>query len=156
MLIDFQRTTESLEPYIPDAQGNCSSDFEIVEIVFIALPGNGSDAIELIIANNSTPISLRGATNSFGEFGYNLSLSTGVSFTSGDNFTIFHPDLESSHLRLLHQIGNESRKICWSKTDQVTCRYDHDYPLLAVETGNHNMATIPSLCSHHHDTCTTS
>ena len=108
-----------------------------MEIVFIALPGNGSDAIELIIAPPQT-ISLRGATKSFGEFGYNLSLSTGVSFTSGDNLTIYHPDLERSHFRLLHQIGNESRKICWSKIDQITCPYDHDYPLLAIETGNCN------------------
>lgn len=141
---------------VPDVEGRCSCASRIMEIVFIALPRNGNESIELRVgrtdSNVTHNISLRGATKSFGEFGYSLSLSPEeqVSFTSGDTLTIWHPSSTDSQLTLLHQLRNESRNICWSTTnnpENISCEPDYDYPLLAIETGMFVLAHNTN-CSH--------
>lgn len=141
---------------VPDVEGRCSSESKIVAISFIALPRNGNESIELRVdrtdSNVTHNISLRGATKSFGEFGYNLSLSVEeqVPFTSGDNLTIWHPSSTSSQLSLLHQLRNESRNICWRTTnnpENISCEPDYDYPLLAIETSMFVLAHNNN-CSH--------
>ena len=136
-------------------QGKRSSEFKIMEIVFIALPGEGNESIELTVSFNNTRlnITLRDANNSFGEFGYTLSVSNEMSFTWGDNLTICYPVHEDSALRLLHQVGDQSRNICWSKIDnpdEITCRPDYHYPLLAIETGYYNIINIIMTLHHKH------
>ena len=73
-------------------------------------------------------------TPTFGEFGYELNVpmppNTNM-FNNGDMLWIRHG---GSDLRLLHQVGDEERNICWS-FEPDSCEPDYDYPLLAIETG---------------------
>ena len=126
----------------PGAQGNCSQTEDgtsilwIVSVSFIALPGIGSQNIELLF---DRPIPLSVNETSFGEFGYELTLPPGerVQFTS---LRIKQPHYKDSNLRLLHQLGDVARPICWSLVNDdgsgsESCQSDYDYPLLAIETG---------------------
>ena len=134
----------------PGAQGNCSQTEDgtsilwIVSVSFIALPGNGSQNIELLFdrpSNTSLSVNLSEATLSFGEFGYELTLPPRQrQFTSGVSLRIKQPHYEDSNLRLLHQLGDVARPICWSLVNDdgsgsESCQSDYDYPLLAIETG---------------------
>jgi hypothetical protein len=68
-----------------------------------------------------------------GEFGYELTINPPITFNNGDTLLIRHG---GSGPRLLHQVGDEARNICWSiGSDSEICEPDYDYPLLAFETG---------------------
>ena len=114
-----------------------------MKVAFIALPGVGNDNIVLLFnGSNTSPLTveLSGATQSFGEFGYELELPTidRIPFNNGDTLWIKHPHYNDSNLRLLHQVGYETiNNICWLLLDgpeEIICEDDYDYPLLAIET----------------------
>ena len=117
---------------------------QLTKVAFIALPGVGNDNIIVLFLNRSNNgpgyVELSGATQSFGEFGYELELSADdrIPFNTGDTLWIAHPHYNDSSLRLLHQVGYETINICWrlleDSPDEIICEDDYDYPLLAIET----------------------
>ena len=123
----------------------CSTDsVMITRVTFIALPGVGNSAIELSISvtpESAQSISFGGASQSFGEYGYDLVLEPAVVITmnSANMFWINQPHYEESGLRLLHQGGDEILNISWRWLEEnpqdIRNDTDYDYPLLAIETG---------------------
>ena len=125
-------------------RSNCSGPNRplISKITFIALPrlqpsGTESLTLRVMRAGPDGPqdIVIDQETASFGEFGYELTVSETpqIMFDNGDVLLIRHG---GSGLRLLHQVGDEARNICWSiGSDSEICEPDYDYPLLALETG---------------------
>ena len=136
---------------------------QLTKIAFIALPGVGNDNIVLLL-NNSLHVELSGATQSFGEFGYELELPDidRIPFNSGDTLWIEHPHYNDSSLRLLHQVGYETiNNICWrllrDSSENIVCEDDYDYPLLAIETSMNLYYTaiivVITLCSRLYRLC---
>ena len=126
----------------------------LTKVAFIALPGVRNDSSILVFngSNNAYGLELSGATQSFGEFGYELELPEvdRIPFNSGDTLWIAHPYYSDSSLRLLHQVGYETINICWrlleDGPDEIICEDDYDYPLLAIETSMHCLLAIHVLC----------
>ena len=70
------------------------------------------------------------ANLSFGDFGYEISLSG--QFQSGDTLRI----INNHKMRILYQRGDKELDICWKPlgvNTNDTCGHDYDYPLLAIE-----------------------
>ena len=127
---------------VPRVRSTCSTG-HLTKVAFIALPGVGNDNIVLLFnrSNNiAVTVELSGATQSFGEFGYELELPEDdrIPFNSGDTLWIEHPHYNDSRLRLLHQVEYETINICWrlleDGPEDIICEDDYDYPLLAIET----------------------
>ena len=150
-LEELIRTGSLLERYsthdgemrsVPGVRSNCSGPPgpRISKITFIALPRlqpSGTDSLTLrfMRAGQGGPqdIVIDQETASFGEFGYEImTINPPVMFNNGDMLLIRHG---GSGLRLLHQVGDEARNICWSvESDSEIREPDYDYPLLAIET----------------------
>ena len=126
-------------------RSNCSGPNNspmISKITFIALPrlqpsGTESPTLRVMIHPDGpqTDIVIDQETARFGEFGYELTVSETppIMFNNGDMLWIRHG---GSGPRLLHQVGDEERIICWRfEPDSENCEPDYDYPLLAIETG---------------------
>ena len=124
---------------VPGVRWNCSgSGGQISKITFIALPGVGIERPTLRIVrgpNDSQDIEISGETQTFGEFGFEVTVNTNIMFNDGDMLLIRHPPYEDSSLRLLHQVGDVARDVCIGPPDLQNCQTDYDYPLLAIETG---------------------
>ena len=129
---------------VPGVRGNCSGPGggRISKITFIALPGVGMERPSLRRVRNSGTssqsqdnIEISGGTQTFGEFGHEITMSTNVTINDGDVLMIRHPPYEDSGLRLLHQVGDVARNICIGPPSPDACQTDYDYPLLAIETG---------------------
>ena len=127
---------------VPGVQFTCNG--RITKFTFIALPGVGTQNTVLAILRQDNIIrnfSTAGATLSFGDFGYEISLPppNGVlDLQTGDTLQIDHQWYASSRLRILHQVGDDMLDICWRWRNEgpsdTHCVLDYDYPLLAVET----------------------
>ena len=131
-------------------RSNCSAPNSprISKITFIALPRlepSGTDSLTLRVMRDgpgdARDIVIDQETASFGEFGYELTVSETppIMFNNGDMLWIRHG---GSGLRLLHQVGDEARDICRRfepnpPNSNEICEPDYDYPLLAIETGTH-------------------
>ena len=131
---------------VPSVEFTCNG--RITKFTFIALPGVGDQHTEFVVpgqgpgVGNSDPqrISTEGATQSFGEFGYELSVpGQGMMVQAGDTLEIYHYWHVNSRLRILHQVGDEELDICWRWRDEDSsndrCVTDYDYSLVAIETG---------------------
>ena len=121
---------------MPGIQFTCSG--RITKISFIALPGVGiNNSIFMITTGGGLvrdSIGISGAILSFGTFGYEISgLDTQIQ--NGDTLQIRYKVYERSRLRILHQVGDKELSSCLGLPDNDNCGPDHDYPLLAVETG---------------------
>ena len=82
-------------------------------------------------------LNMSGATKTFGEFGYELTVPMNINIMFDErniSLRIQHPPYEESSMRLLHQVGDETRNICWTMGDSGSdnCENDYDYPLLAI------------------------
>ena len=131
-------------------RSTCSTgQTQLTKVAFIALPGVGVGNYSILFflnngSNNAYGLELSGATQSFGEFGYELELPENyrIPFNSRDTLLIEHPHYSDSSLRLLHQVGYETiNNICWLLLDgpeEIICEDDYDYPLLAIETSMHS------------------
>ena len=139
-------THDGEERSVPGLKFTC--DGRIVKVAFIALPGIGigtGNAVFTVVPEPNNTAIIRSqirtsiANLSFGDFGYELTLSDNMqsmqSFRDGDTLRIRHPI--SSHRRILHQRGDKELVICWRllNVPNYICGSDYDYPLLAVETG---------------------
>ena len=128
---------------VPSVEFTCSGNWRITKFTFIALPGVGDQHTEFVVVGESGPdqcISTEGATQSFGQFGYELSVpGQGMMVQAGDTLEIDHYWYVNSSLRILHQVGDEELDICWRWRDEDSssnhCVPDYDYPLVAIETG---------------------
>ena len=113
----------------------------ITKISIIALPGVGTEHIELVIKSpdaNKEGLTLN-ATETFGGFGYEMVLEPPINLSDIASVWIKHPSYEDSGMRLLHQVGDERLNIswCWNRMNEnVHNEIAYDYPLLAIETGN--------------------
>ena len=130
---------------VPSVEFTCNGNWRITKFTFIALPRVGDHHTEFVVVgpgNSERRISTEGATQSFGEFGYELSVpETGsdmLQFQDGDTLEIDHYWYGNSSLRILHQVGDEELAICWRWRSEGSMIYrvtDYDYPLVAIETG---------------------
>ena len=126
---------------VPSVEFTCNG--RITKFTFIALPGVVSGQhTEFVVLGESGPdqrISTEGATQSFGQFGYELSVpGPGMMVQAGDTLEIDHYWYTGSRLRILHQVGDEELDICWRWRSEGSMIYrvtDYDYPLVAIETG---------------------
>ena len=93
-------------------------------------------AVAGILVSSVSNSCASGANLEFGEFGHVLILQN-VSVRFREDYTLsvrHHPG--GNGLRLLHQVGDVARNICWSiGSGPETCQPEYDYPLLAIETG---------------------
>ena len=128
---------------VPSVEFTCSG--RITKFTFIALPGVGNLHTEFVVlgpGSSEQHISTEEATQSFGEFGYELSVPvTGpgiMQFQDGDTLLIDHYWYVDSSLRILHQVGDEELDIFWRWRSEGSMIYrvtDYDYPLVAIEAG---------------------
>ena len=126
---------------VPGVRATCSTGNQrISKITFIALPGSGMGHTQLLFGDLHIDLSV--ASNTFGDFGYELTLPMTINIGINEGpvqLSILHPPYEESGMRLLHQVGTEARNICWRLVDSASesenCHHDYDYPLLAIETG---------------------
>ena len=146
-LEELRRNASLLERYsthdgerrsVPGVRSTCSPpNRKLSKVTFIALPGDGESHIVLFV--NEQQLSMSGAVVKFGEFGCELTVPNGTNIMLNGNILlrIQHPPYEVSSMRLLHQVGDEARNICWTMGDSEpdNCEDDYDYPLLAIETG---------------------
>ena len=141
-LLERYSTHDGEERAVPGIRSICSGpgNRRISKITFIALPGAGVERPLLGIMKNQAQenIQIIGETQGFGEYGYEMTvpMSNNIVFNDGDMLLIQHPLYDSSGLRLLHQVGDEARNICWSiGSVSAVCEPQYDYPLLAIDTG---------------------
>ena len=143
-LLERYSTHDGEERAVPGVRPICSEPVNrrISKITFIALPGAGVERPLLRIMQNQGSlqenIQISGETQGFGEYGYEMTvpMSNNIVFNDGDMLLIQHPLYDSSGLRLLHQVGDEARNICWSiGSGSAVCEPKYDYPLLAIDTG---------------------
>ena len=128
---------------VPGVRTTCSTpNRRLSKVTFIALPGEGQAHIVLFVNDrqlNDRQLSMSGAMRKFGEYGYELTVPNGTNIMlNGDILLrIQHPPYKVSSMRLLHQVEDEARNICWTMGDSGpgNCENDYDYPLLAIETG---------------------
>ena len=148
-LEELRRNASLLERYsthdgecrsVPGVRSTCSPpNRRLSKVTFIALPGVGQAHIVLSV-DGAAVLNMSGATKTFGEFGYELTVPTNINIMLDEgniSLWIQHPPYEESSMRLLHQVGDEARNICWRTRDDGSdnCEDDYDYPLLAIETG---------------------
>ena len=145
-------------------RSTCSTgQTHLTKVAFIALPGVGHHG-SILLFNNAYGLELSGATQRFGEFGYELELPENyrIPFNNGDTLWIEHPHYSDSSLRLLHQVGYGTiNNICWrllrDSSENIVCEDDYDYPLLAIETSMNLYYTaiivVITLCSRLYRLC---
>ena len=139
-LLERYSTHDGETRSVPGVMWNCSGPggSRISKITFIALSGVRMERPSLRIVRNAgdhQDIEISGDTQTFGEFGHEITMNTNVVFNDGDMLMIRHPPYEDSDLRLLHQVGDVARNICIGPPSPENCQTDYDYPLLAIETG---------------------
>ena len=114
----------------------------ISKITFIALPGQGMENTVLLVndANEVRKVEfvLNDAMQTFGQLGFELNIPsiTYAYLNERDTLWIRYPSYEESSLRLLHQVGDVARNVCWlTEPSLENCEPHYDSPLLAIETG---------------------
>ena len=131
---------------LPGVKSTCSGpDGRITKITFIALPGAGVGKTLLLVNGvngaRKAEIVLTSASQTIGEFGYELTLPTSVNvhFSERDTLWIRHSPHGEGRLRFLYQVGDVARNVCWNTEpgSESNCQYDYDLPLLAIETGSY-------------------
>ena len=142
-LLERHSTHDGERRSVPGVRSTCSTgNRRLSKVTFIALPGDGESHIVLLVddVDGAAVLNMSGATKTFGAFGYELTVPTNINIMLDEGnilLRIQHPPYEVSSMRLLHQVGDEARNICWRTRDDGpdNCENDYDYPLLAIETG---------------------
>ena len=138
-LLERYSTHDGERRSVPGVRTTCSTgNRRLSKVTFIALPGVGQ--AHIVLSVGAAVLNMSGATKTFGAFGYELTvpIGTNIMLDEGNiSLWIQHPPYEVSSMRLLHQVGDEARNICWTMGDSEpdNCEDDYDYPLLAIETG---------------------
>ena len=138
-LLERYSTHDGERRSVPGVRSTCSTgNRRLSKVTFIALPGVGQ--AHIVLSVGAAVLNMSGATKTFGEFGYELTVPTNINIMLDEgniSLWIQHPPYEVSSMRLLHQVGDEARNICWRTRDDGSdnCEDDYDYPLLAIETG---------------------
>ena len=138
-LLERYSTHDGERRSVPGVRSTCSTgNRRFSKVTFIALPGDGQ--AHIVLSVGAVVLNMSGATKTFGEFGYELTVPTNINIMLDEgniSLRIQHPPYEESSMRLLHQVGDETRNICWRTRDSEpdNCEDDYDYPLLAIEIG---------------------
>ena len=138
-LLERYSTHDGERRSVPGVRSTCSTgNRRLSKVTFIALPGDGQ--AHIVLSVGAAVLNMSGATKAFGAFGYELTVPMNINIMLDEgniSLRIQHPPYEESSMRLLHQVGDEARNICWTLGDSGpdNCEDDYDYPLLAIETG---------------------